>query len=156
MIRENLVADFERNVPRNGKHKLQSWPCLDRKILRKLWPSHKKENEHFSETTGHRNMAVGFYIKIPIIYHKLKMLIRCLFILRCLSTEQFYKKRENVTIWSGSNEKQSCTKKLCVMAVGTYYPEKETTSLNTQKKQNSNVSLVTVHTALLKANSIKS
>jgi hypothetical protein len=42
------------------------------------------------------------------------------------------------------------------MAVGTYYPEKETTSLNTQKKQNSNVSLVTVHTALLKANSIKS
>lgn len=84
------------------------------------------------------------------------MLIRCLFILRCLSTEQFYKKRENVTIRSGSNEKQSCTKRLCVMADGTYCPEKENTSLSTQKKQNGNVSLVTVHTALLKANSIKS
>jgi hypothetical protein len=42
------------------------------------------------------------------------------------------------------------------MADGTYCPEKENTSLSTQKKQNGNVSLVTVHTALLKANSIKS
>jgi hypothetical protein len=70
---------------RNRNQELQGQPLLDRTILHKIQPSHKKENKHFPVTIGRIRgenvlskvfITPGFNTKIPIFYSKFKMLVR--------------------------------------------------------------------------------
>jgi hypothetical protein len=127
MIRVNLVVDFERNVlaKEMGIKNFRAghgwivrfFARYDLAIRRKMSISHRpsatyKEKIMSFQKYGSRLLHQNSYISSQIrnadqmpVYFEMPL-------------KSYIRREKNLTIRSGGNEKQSCTKRLCVMADG--------------------------------------